>query len=129
MRIIHEIPILNLKEIFYTLKVHFLNEKMLKSKERGTPIREVFGNSPMVKVLDTLIENPKLDYTKKELAEAAGISKSTLYKLWNQLEVNEIIEETRSIGNATLYKLNEDSRIVQELVKFEKRLLQLQEDR
>lgn len=101
---------------------------MLKVKKHETPLREVFGNSPKVKVLDTLIENPKLDYSKKELAEAAGISKSTLYKLWDELEGEGIVEETRKIGNATLYKLNEDSRIVRELVRFEKRLLRSDEN-
>ena len=101
---------------------------MLKVKKHEAPIREIFGNSPKVKVLDTLIENPKLDYTKKELAEASGISKSTLYKLWDELEEEGIVVETRKIGNATLYKLNEDSKIVRELVRFEKRLLQSKEN-
>lgn len=101
---------------------------MLDVKENETPIREVFGDSPMVKILDVLLENPKLDYSKKELAEAAGISKSTLYKLWDKLEEGRIVEKTRKIGNATLYKLNEDSRVVQELARFEKRLLQSEEE-
>ncbi|KXB07243.1 hypothetical protein AKJ51_01730 [candidate division MSBL1 archaeon SCGC-AAA382A20] len=101
---------------------------MLKVEKHETPIREIFGNSPKVKVLDTLIENPKLDYSKKELAEAAGISKSTLYKLWDELEEEGIVVETRKIGNATLFKLNEDSKIVRELVRFEKRLLRSKEN-
>ena len=100
----------------------------MKVKKGETPIREIFGNSPKVKVLDTLIENPNLDYSKKELAEAAGISKSTLYKLWDELEEEGIVVETRKIGNATLFKLNEDSKIVRELVRFEKRLLQSKEN-
>ncbi len=99
----------------------------MEVEKHKTPIRRVFGDSPKVKVLDTLIENPKLDYSKKELAEAAGISKSTLYRLWDELEEEGLVEETRKIGNATLYKLNEDSAVVRELVRFEKRLLS-QED-
>ncbi|MFP4006334.1 MAG: hypothetical protein ACLFUR_06485 [Candidatus Hadarchaeia archaeon] len=99
----------------------------MKVEKHETPIREVFGDSPKVKVLDTLIENPRLDYSKKELAEASGVSKSTLYKLWDELEGEDIVEETRKIGNATLYKLNENSRIVRELVRFEKRLLRSDE--
>ncbi len=58
------------------------------------PISKVFGDIPKVKVLDTLIENPKLDYSKKGLAEAARISKSTLYKLWDKLEEEEIVQKT-----------------------------------
>lgn len=95
----------------------------MEEKKRKTPIRKVFGDSPKVKILNTLIENPKLDYSKKELAKAAGISKSTLYKLWDELDEEGIVQKTRKIGNAVLYKLNEDSTIVRELVRFEKRLL------
>ena len=102
---------------------------MLDLKDDKTPIREIFGDSPKVKVLDVLIGNPNLDYSKKELAEAAEISKNTLYKLWDELVEKKMVKKTRKIGNATLYKLNEDSKIVKELVEFEKRLLQSEEIR
>lgn len=90
----------------------------------GTPIRRIFGDSPMVKVLDVLIENPIHDYSKRELAEAAEISPTTLYKLLEPLKENGIIKESRKIGNTTLYQLNRESKAVKELVRFERRLLQ-----
>lgn len=95
--------------------------------ERKTPMRSFLGDSPLVKVLDALVENPHSDYSKRELAEAAEISPPTLYKIWDVLEESNLIEETRKIGNATLYKLNEESKLVKELVRFERRLLQLED--
>lgn len=91
--------------------------------EKKTPIRKVFGDSPLVKVIDVLVENPNLDYTKKELAEAAEISVPTLYKLWDRLEDEDIVVKTRKIGNTELYKLNTDSTVVKEIVRFEQRVL------
>lgn len=92
--------------------------------EKKTPIRRVFGDSPLVKVIDVLVENPNLDYTKKELAEAAEISVPTLYKLWEKLGDEEIVVKTRKIGNTELYKLNTDSPVVKEIVRFERRVLE-----
>lgn len=91
--------------------------------ENKTPLRRIFGDSSYIKVIDVLIENPKLDYTKKELAEASEISVPTLYKLWDKLKENKIIKKTRKIGNTQLYKLNESSKVVKEIVKLESRIL------
>jgi predicted transcriptional regulator len=78
-----------------------------------------FGDTPLFRILDFLIENRGLDYSKTEIAKGANIGWSTLYKVWNKLEETQIVRQTRVFGNTKLYKLNEQNPIVQKLIKIE----------
>jgi len=80
------------------------------------------GEYPQVKVIEILITHPWSEYTKKDLAEASGISRRTLYKLLDQLETYQIIKPTRKIGSAQLYTLNKESKTTQAIMTFQKEL-------
>ncbi|MCK4319146.1 hypothetical protein KAW38_01080 [Candidatus Micrarchaeota archaeon] len=80
------------------------------------------GNTPFIKVVDFLIENSIFDYTKTEIAGNAGISRASLYGIWPMIEKYEIVKESRRIGNATLYKLNKDNPLVQNLIELDLKL-------
>ena len=71
------------------------------------------------KVMEFLVENRGLDYSKEEIAEGADISRPTLYRIWNVIEKNELVEETRKYGNAQLYKANENNEIVRIWMELE----------
>ena len=45
------------------------------------PFEGIFGSTPELKTLQFLIAHSHFDYTKKELAENAGISRQTVYKV------------------------------------------------
>lgn len=81
-----------------------------------------FGDYPIIRVLDFLLEERPLDYTKKEIAEQAEIGLSTLHTFWNRLEELEIVKETRKIDKAILYTLNRDSELVKQLIAIDKTL-------
>ncbi len=85
--------------------------------EESTFIRLV-GNAPLSKVLDFLLTSREFDYSKKEIAENAGISYNTLNSIWSQLITNEIIVKTRRIGKQDLFKLNTENGLVKELMHF-----------
>lgn len=72
-------------------------------------------NPTIEKVMDLLLDHPNVGYSKKELAEAAGISRSALYNVWGALEENDIIREKEKYGGTTLYRLNPESEIVNHL--------------
>ena len=76
---------------------------------------EFFGNYPIIKVIDFLLENRGFDYSKSEIAENAGIGIATLHQLWDRLEKFGIVKETRKYGNTRLYMLNEESEFVRML--------------
>lgn len=71
------------------------------------------------KVLEFLVENRAFDYSKEEIAEGAGISRPTLYRIWAMLGNNGILKQTRNYGKAKLYKINEGNELVKVLIKLE----------
>ncbi|MFB6294717.1 MAG: winged helix-turn-helix domain-containing protein [Candidatus Nanohaloarchaea archaeon] len=87
-------------------------------------LAKIFGDTPMVSVLDVLLDHPEMDYSKKELAEAAGISEPTLYRVWPRLEELGIVTETRKYGNAQLYTLDTGSDLVEDIIRFEQSVLE-----
>jgi DNA-binding transcriptional ArsR family regulator len=82
------------------------------------PLEDLFGETPVVKVLDFLIAHEDFDYTKKEIAEHTGMSRMTLHRHWEKLERAEIVKESRQIGRAQLFKLNKENKVTQELMEF-----------
>jgi len=99
------------------------------SNQVETAISRIFGKSPFIKIVDTLMDHPTYEYTKTELAEVNEISRSTLYRVWDKLEELEIVEPTKRVGSTQLYKLNTDSKLVEKLYKFEKSMMEDDETR
>jgi DNA-binding transcriptional ArsR family regulator len=82
-------------------------------------LKNIFGETPIIKILDHLIDHKGFDYTKTEIAEHAGIGWSALNRHWEELERWNFVKATRTIGRATLYTLNVDNLIVKKLLKFD----------
>ncbi|MEA1924441.1 MAG: hypothetical protein U9M95_01075, partial [Candidatus Altiarchaeota archaeon] len=82
----------------------------------------VLGEYPLIKVLDFLLTFREFDYPLTEIAENSGIGWSTLHSFWPRLVDSGMVIQTRKIGRATLYKLNMESPIVQELIALDERI-------
>lgn len=80
--------------------------KGMNFHDETTLFREIFGDTPKIRVLEYLLEGRELDHSIGDIAEGAGINRVTLFRMWNDLETSKIIAHTRDIGNAKLYKLN-----------------------
>lgn len=80
---------------------------------------EYFGGHPIIRIIDFLLENRLFDYSKKQIAEGAGIGRVTLFKHWNKLEEIGTVRVSRKFGKTKLYKLNEKSPIVKKLIDLE----------
>jgi len=90
--------------------------------ERSAFVR-VFGNSPVVRVIDFLLtERGLYDYTLKDIAENSRVSFVTLQGIFPRLEKIGIVEMTRRIGKARLYRLNEKNVLVQKLIRLDKEI-------
>ena len=82
-------------------------------------IRELGIKSPMLKVLDFLMDNEAFDYSKTDIAEGAKMSRATLFKVWPRLEALDLITATRTVGQAKMYRLNKKSPLVKKLMELD----------
>ncbi len=80
---------------------------------------EYVGDTPKLRVVDFLIGNMLFDYSKKEIIEGSGISKTTFFKIWKDFNKFGIIKPTRKYGKAQLYTINKEHVFVKQLLALE----------
>ena len=91
--------------------------------ENETIFIEVFGNNPIIKVLDFMITFQAFDYPLTEIAKNSGVSYSTLQTFWDKLVRNSIVIKTRRVGKSDLFKLNTENPAVRQLIKLDWNLI------
>ena len=96
--------------------------------EKETIFIEVFGNNPVIRVLDFLITFQLFDYPLTEIAKNSRVSYSTLQTFWDNLERNNIVVKTRRVGKSDMYKLNTKNPAVQQLIKLDWNLIKGKEE-
>ena len=84
--------------------------------------RVVFGSTPIVKVLDFLLEHREFDYSLTEIARNADVGWSTLHQFWPRFVKLGLVKKTRNIGRATLYKLDEKSALVKKIIDLDHKI-------
>ena len=68
----------------------------------------VFGDTPINRLWEFLIDSRGLfDYSMTDISESADISWNTLKDIFPRFVKQGIVKETRKIGRATMYMLNE----------------------
>jgi len=92
--------------------------------ENKSVFLEVFGDNPVMRVLDFLITYQLFDYPLTEIAKNSGVSYSTLQSFWDKLERNCIVIKTRRVGKSDLYKLNTKNPAVKQLIKLDWNLVE-----
>jgi len=90
--------------------------------DEATAFMEVLSKSPQFKVLTILAERPQEELTKTEIAQKAGIGRTTLYRVWDDLERMKAISPSRHVGAVTLYRMNAQSPVVQSFLNITKSL-------
>ena len=105
----------------------YLDKEVEKMKTKSIFI-EVFGNNPIMKVLDFLITFQLFDYPLTEIAKNSRVSYSTLQTFWPKLEKNRIVVKTRRVGKSDLYKLNTKNPAIQQLIKLDWNLIKGSEE-
>ena len=67
---------------------------------------DIFGDAPRVRLLDFLADHPDFDYTISQMAEFANLARPTVYKLVAELQNQDMLTLTRSVGDSKFYRLN-----------------------
>jgi Fe2+ or Zn2+ uptake regulation protein len=96
-------------------------EQFLAADE-ATAFMEVLSKSPQFKVLTILAQKPQEELTKTEIAQRAGIGRTTLYRVWSDLERMKAISPSRHVGAVTLYRMNQQSPVVQSFLNITRSL-------
>jgi len=94
-----------------------------------TIFRSALGDSPVIRILDFLIESRGLDYSLSDIAENSNVSWTTLHRIWSNLIKFKIVIPTREIGRAKLFKLNENNPSVKNLISLYDTLLYQETER
>lgn len=80
---------------------------------------EYFGDTPILRMIDFLLENRLFDYSKKQIIDETGLAKATFYKYWGKLVEMGIVKTTRVFGKTKLFKLNEQNPVVKKIKEVE----------
>ena len=87
--------------------------------EEQTAFVEVFGKSPLIRVLDFLLTYREFDYSLSDIAKESGVGWNTLHSFFFKLVEKGIVKETRQVGRAKLYKLNTENPIARKLIEID----------
>jgi len=81
------------------------------------------GDMPLFKIIDFLLENKGMDFSKTDIAKGAELSRASLFNYWQALEKHGIVKVTRSFGKTKLYTLNAKNPVTQRIIELEKTLI------
>ena len=90
----------------------------ISTMENKTAFLEIFGDSPILRVMDFLVVNEDFDYSMTDIASLSGVGYSTLKLFWNKLEKQGIVVNVRIVGKAKMYKLNLTNPIINKFRDF-----------
>ena len=76
------------------------------------------GNTPKNRIWSFLIVHSEYDYSMKDIARYSKAGYTTLKEIWREFKEKKIVVQTRVVGKAKMYKLNEKNPVVQQLIKM-----------
>ena len=92
--------------------------------EEKSLLLRLTGDLPLFKIIDFLLDNKGMDFSKTDIAKGAEISRASLFNHWAELESHGIIRTTRSFGKTKLYTLNSKNAVTQKIIDLEKTLIE-----
>jgi predicted transcriptional regulator len=85
--------------------------------EEQSLLLNLTGDMPLFKIIDFLLENKGMDFSKLDIAKGAEISRASLFNYWNELEKHGIVNVTRSFGKTKLYTLNSKNPVTKKIIE------------
>lgn len=71
-----------------------------------------------MQIIDTLLDHPTLEYTKKDLAEVNNLTDKQLKNCWQTLVDHDIVQKKGEKRGETTYRLQDHNQIVEQLYKL-----------
>ena len=91
--------------------------------EEKSLLLNLTGEMPLFKIIDFLLENKGMDFSKTDISKGADISRASLFNYWSEIEKYGIVKITRSFGKTKLYTLNVKNPVTQKIIELEKALI------
>jgi len=87
-----------------------------------TSFIKVFGNTPTIKVLDTLLQSQNIfyDWSIAEICENSKVSLVTVNKIIEHLTKLGVVKNTRKVGKAEMFTLDDSNIMVQKIIELDK---------
>ena len=80
---------------------------------------ELFGDRPQIKILNFILnEMSFFDYSITDITKLTGLTKPTVYPIFQAFEKIGLVKKTRTVGNAIMYEASKNSLIYKNLQKF-----------
>ena len=67
---------------------------------------KTYGDNPKLRILDFLLTFEDFDYSMKDIAKNSKVGYTTLKEFWDSLVKRNVVKQTRTVGEAKMYKLN-----------------------
>ena len=80
-------------------------------------LSDLFEGSSIVRVLDFLLDMPELDFSKAGVARECNLTWVSASKVFPRLEALGVIERTRKVNRAEMYRVVKNSLLLQALHK------------
>jgi predicted ArsR family transcriptional regulator len=103
---------------------------MATSKQRteetyadDTVLTKLLGESPKVKIIASLLSENDVDLNVTDIADLAGLHRTTVYDHIDDLIDLDVVVETRTVGGSPMYQINRDSDVAEDLAQLEWDLL------
>jgi len=84
-----------------------------------TLLLRYLGASPTLRIIDFFLDNPLSDYSKNEIVKNLEMGRVTFFKYWKELEKSGAVKVTRHVGRATMYQLDRENDVVEQLIKLD----------
>jgi len=91
--------------------------------EEKSLLLQLTGDMPLFRIIDFLLDNKGLDFSKSDIVKGSGISRASLFHYWEELEKRGIVRVTRRFGKTKLFTLNSKSIITKRLLDLERALI------
>ena len=85
-------------------------------------LKHIFGDVPVIKILDYMIDNQLEDHTASDIAEGAEIGPTAMKRNFKCLTQCGIVFMTRTVGGVPLYALDMENEMTQSLIEFDEEL-------
>ena len=79
-------------------------------------LESLFTRPAAVKIVDFLLELWELDFSMADISRETGLTWPVVAEVMPTIEKFGLVKVSRTVGRAKLYKVNEDSPIIQALI-------------